>query len=54
MKIELLGDLPAGPLHAFCANADRLYEQACRDASRVRNTFSFADSAAVESFKLSR
>lgn len=51
MKIELLGDLPTGPLHAFCANADRLYEQACRDASRVRNTFSFADSAPVSSFK---
>jgi len=52
MKTYLHGDLPEGPLSAFAANVERLYERSCLDLSRVRNTFTFtAAGKPVESFK---
>jgi hypothetical protein len=43
IKRYVLGDLPDGPLQAFCDEIDRAYTDAVAHQARVRNTFTWTD-----------
>ena len=42
-KRHVLGDLPHGPLRAFCDEIDRAYDDAVARLARIRNTFTWSD-----------